>query len=307
MPAFDPLQPFTRAEGMTAGMTPWQLRSRDIVRLHRNVYVARRAPRTLALRATAVLKVAPPGTAISHQTAALLWGGSVPPTSELHVRIRREETFRVDGVRTHKGPMPDVRLWRGIPVTSPEATFCDLAATLDLVQLVTLGDRLVRRGRTTPARLEPIAAEWSGPRSSAAQRAAHLVRPGVVSPPESRLRMLVVLGGLPEPTVNHIIRDPETGDPLRRFELAYQDLRVAIEYEGRQHRDDHEIWAADIDRREEMDRRTWRIVQIISSGLFDNPLRTLQRIDQARIDRGAAPTRAFAEEWRRFFPGRESA
>jgi hypothetical protein len=119
--------------------------------------------------------------------------------------------------------------------------------------------------------------------------------------------MLVVLAGLPEPTVNHILRDPHTGAWLRRFELAYVDLRVAIEYEGRQHRDDDEIWASDIDRREELDRRAWRVVQVISSGLFDNPLRTLQRVDQARVDRGARPARGFAEEWRRYFPGREVA
>ena len=100
--------------------------------------------------------------------------------------------------------------------------------------------------------------------------------------------MLVVLAGLPEPTVNHIVRDPDTGEWLRRFELAYRDLLIAIEYEGRQHRDDDEIWAADIDRREELDRETWRVVQVISKGLFETPLRTLQRIDQARVDRGAA-------------------
>ena len=28
------MQPFTRAEGLAAGITPWQLRGRDFVRLH---------------------------------------------------------------------------------------------------------------------------------------------------------------------------------------------------------------------------------------------------------------------------------
>lgn len=116
--------------------------------------------------------------------------------------------------------------------------------------------------------------------------------------------MLVVLAGLPEPTVNHIVRDPDTGEWLRRFELAYRDLRIAIEYEGRQHRDDDEIWAADIERREELDRETWRVIQVISKGLFETPLRTLQRIDQARVDRGARPVATFSDEWKRYFPGR---
>src|ERR1044072_2632646 len=102
MPDFAPYRPFTRAEGIAGSLTAWQLRGRDIVRLHRNVYVARRAPRTLGLRGTAVLKVAPPRTVMSHHTAALLWGGSVPPTSDLYVRIPWDETFRVRGVRTHE-------------------------------------------------------------------------------------------------------------------------------------------------------------------------------------------------------------
>jgi hypothetical protein len=304
---FDPLLPFTRAEALEAGITPWQLRGARFVHLHRNVYVSRRAPRTLALRAKAVLKVAPPGTVVARDSAALLWGGSVPPVSEIHVRIPAGETFRVAGVRTHEGPIPACRVWRGVPVTSPDSTFCDLAETLDLVQLVVLGDRLVRRGRTTPARLMSSADEWTGPRAELARRASTLVREGVDSPPESRLRLLVVLAGLPEPTVNYIIRDPRTGEWQRRFELAYEAMRIAIEYEGRQHRDEEEIWAVDIDRREDLDRRSWRVVQVISSGLFDNPLRTLQRIDQARVDRGAAPTRFFVEEWRRYFPGRDVA
>jgi hypothetical protein len=307
-PRFDPLQPFTRSEALAAGITPWGLRGREYVRLHRNVYVARRATRTLALRAKAALLAAPPGSVVSHHTAALLWGGSVPASSDVHVRIPSGETLRVEGVRTHLGSPASITTWRrALPITLPEATFCDLAESLDLVQLVVLGDRLVRRRVTSPAHLMRATSTWPGRRGATARRAASLVRVGVDSPPESRLRMLVVLAGLPEPTVNHIIRDPHTGDWLRRFELAYEELRVAIEYEGRQHRDDDEIWAVDIDRREDLDRRSWRVVQVISSGLFENPLRTLQRIDQARVDRGAPPTRTFTEEWRRYFPGREIA
>ncbi|MEP6629546.1 MAG: hypothetical protein ABJA89_03705 [Lapillicoccus sp.] len=244
----------------------------------------------------------------SHHTAALLWGGSVPTTSAIHLRIPRGETFRVDGVVAHRGSGADhVRWHRGLPLTSPETTFCDLAATLDLVQLVVLGDRLVRRQVTSTARLVDYAHQWSGRGGGTARRAAALVRAGVDSPPESRLRLLVVLAGLPEPEVNHIIRDPHTGEWLRRFELGYPELRIAVEYEGRHHRDDEDVWAADIDRREDLDRRTWRVVQVISSGLDEHPLRTLQRVEQARADRGAPPLRAFSEEWRRYFPGRAVA
>jgi hypothetical protein len=301
----DPTQPFTRTQALIAGLTDDQLRRRDFVRLYRGVYLSRQAPATLEIRARGALLVAPSTAVISHHTAAALWGGAVPPSSAVHVTITRTQSFQTSGVRTHESDRArDITIRRGIRMTTPEQTFIDLAANLDLVELVVLGDRLVRRQVTTPQRLVRSADDWRGHHRERACRAARLVRAGVDSPPESRLRMLVVLAGLPEPTVNHIVRDPDTGAWLRRFELAYRDLHIAIEYEGRQHRDDDEIWAADIERREELDRETWRVVQVISAGLFQTPLRTLQRIDQARVDRGARPTAMFSDEWKRSFPGR---
>jgi len=304
---FDPSKPFTRAEGIDGGLTVRQLRGRDVVRLFRNVYISRSVTRTLAVRAKAALLIAPEGALISHHTAALLWRGTVPDNSAIHVTIGHKQTFDVPGIRTHRYlRVPKGFQRKGIRVTSPEQTFADLAEFLDLVQLVTLGDRLVRREATTPARLMQFARNWDRPRYALLRRAASLVREGVDSPPESRLRMLIVLAGLPEPIVNLILRDRVSGDWQRRFELAYEELLVAIEYEGRHHREEDDVWANDIERREELDRRTWRIIQVISDGLYKQPLRTLQRVEQARLDRGARATGGFREEWRSFFPGKDS-
>lgn len=117
--------------------------------------------------------------------------------------------------------------------------------------------------------------------------------------------MLVVLAGLPEPAVNDKIRHPTTAKIERRFEVAHEALSLAIEYQGRHHRDDEDLWVSDIEREEEVrERRQWRIVQIISDGLNTRPLLTLRRIDLARVERGARPV-VFRMEWRRFFPGDE--
>jgi len=303
---FDPTEPFTRAEGLKGGLTVRQLRGRDFVRLFRNVYISRSVTRTITVRAKAALLIAPDGAVISHHTAALVWRGTVPDNAAIHVTISHKQTLDVPGIRTHRYlRTPKGFQHTGVRVTSPERTFADLAEFLDLVQLVTLGDRLVRRKATTTARLMQFARNWDRPRYGLIRRAASLVRTGVDSPPESRLRMLVVLAGLPEPSVNLILRNCNTGDWERRFELAYEELLVAIEYEGRHHREEDEVWANDIERREDLDRRTWRVVQVISDGLYSHPLRTLQRIEQARLDRGARPTVGFREEWRRFFPGRD--
>ena len=44
---------------------------------------------------------------------------------------------------------------------------------------------------------------------------------------ESRLRMLIVLAGLPEPKVNHKLLD-ERGRVRRRLDLSYPDLRLIV-------------------------------------------------------------------------------
>jgi hypothetical protein len=80
------------------------------------------------LRARAALRVSPADSIVSHQTAALLWAGSLPPSADVHVRIPHGETMKVDGVRTHIGLRVPVTRWRGqFLITSPEATFRGLA------------------------------------------------------------------------------------------------------------------------------------------------------------------------------------
>ena len=300
-------RPFTRADAYASGLTDRDLRSDRFVRVFRGVYLNRATTRTAAIRAQAALRIAPPSALVSHHSAAVIWGGAVPPQSVVHITVPKGQDCQVDGIRTHRYlDMPPPSWHVGVRVTSPERTMCDLARTLDLVELVVLGDRFVRRDVTTPLRLIQAADEWHGPRRRLVQRASRLVRRGVDSPPESRLRMLVVLAGLPEPTVNHIIRN-ETGEWLRRFELAYIELLLAIEYQGRWHRESDEVWEGDIERREELDHRTWRVVEVISKSLNDDPFRVLQRIELVRRDRGARPILRFSEEWRAFFPGTHAA
>lgn len=243
---------------------------------------------------------------VSHHTAALLWGGAVPASSKIHLILPVTLNCQKVGIQPHRFlRTPKAVQHKGIRLTTPERTFCDLASYLDMVELVVLGDRLVRRSVTTPERLRFAANNWTGDHAAVLRRAASLVRAGVDSPPESRLRMLIVLAGLPEPTVNYTIRDPRTGKIERRFELAHEALGLAIEYQGRHHRDDEDVWACDIDREEEVrERRGWRIVQVISDGLNKRPQLTLRRVNQARADRGAGLV-VLGEEWRRFFPGDE--
>ena len=113
----------------------------------------------------------------------------------------------------------------------------DLATGLDLVALVVLGDSLIRAGRTSTAVLRDAATAWRGRGAKLARRAARYVRDGIDSAMETRLRMLLVLAGLPAPEVNFILRHPD-GSWWMRFDMCYPSLKLIIEYDGRQHAED---------------------------------------------------------------------
>jgi hypothetical protein len=121
---------------------------------------------------------------------------------------------------------------------------------------------------------------------------------------ESRLRMLLVLAGLPEPVVNHALRDETTGRVRYRLDLSYPKWRIAIEYDGRQHAENTAQWRWDVQRREDLDADGWRLVVVLSGDLYRSPARTLERIVTAARAQGVS-LRLRRDEWRRYFPQRD--
>src|SRR3989454_4818344 len=68
------------------------------------------------------------------------------------------------------------------------------------------------------------------------RRVVDLAEPKAESAMETRLRILLVLTGLPRPEVQVSIRDDD-GRFLGRPDLLYRLQRLAIEYDGGNHRD----------------------------------------------------------------------
>src|SRR6478752_2365395 len=197
-------------------------------------------------------------------------GGIVPAHPDIHVSSPRNRTRR-DGITAHRVKEgQEVVLFRGLRVTTPVQTFLDLAHCLTLVDLVVLGDSLVRKKRCTPDELVALAEKHRGPHSRLARRAARLVRAGVDSPMETRLRLLIVLAGLPEPEVDHRVHDDD-GTLLRRYDLSYLPFRLIIEYDGRQHAESDEQWLSDIGRDEALDDEQIRRLVVVSRDIYSTP------------------------------------
>ncbi len=300
MPAFDPTTPFRRRDALAVGVSSWQLR--DFRRLHRDVYVSKDVELDARVRALGALLVAPEDALVARHTAAELLGGVVPAAARIHLALPPGGRMRTGGVDARVVPRRAHARFRGLPVTTAEDTFLDLGSELGLVDLVVLGDSLVKAGRTTPDALVAAAASHRGAQRSAIRRAAGLVRSGVDSPMESRLRMLLVLARLPEPVVNHI-ELAEDGRWLRRFDLSYPDLRVAVEYDGRQHAESQRQWERDVERREGLDLDGWRLVVVLAKGIYREPDVTLARVAAALAAVGSKAA-VSSDEWRLHFPSR---
>lgn len=300
-PAFDGVQPFRRCDLPDGLMTQWELRSRYRL-IFRGVYVRADVTVTDEVRARAALLAAGDGSYASHHTAGLLWGGVVPDDPDVHVTSPGARAKRA-GIVGHRAKQEQAvtTLW-GIRLTTPEQTFRDLAQVLDLVDLVVFGDSLVKKQRCTPEDLVAMAARAKGPGAATCRAAAAYVRKGVDSPMESRLRMLIVLAGLPEPKVDHRIYD-RWGQLVFRFDLTYLGFGLIIEYDGRQHADNDAQWEWDVGRDDQLDRWKIRRVVVLSKGIYNTPADTLWRIIDAMRDKGMTIP-PLSDEWRRYFPSK---
>lgn len=304
--AFDVRRPFTRADAVTAGVDPRILAGSRFRRIFHGVYISGAIPDDPFVRAAAALCFHPDNAYASHLSAARIYKLPVPAAGCEHVCVVSAEDRRHRaGVLSHLAPVrPSVVKVRGVKVSSALETFVALAEILDLVDVVAVGDAMTRLRLVTPAELEEKAKGTRGRHATKARRAASLVREGVDSPMETRLRLLIVLAGLPEPEVNYTLRDKQ-GNIVLRFDLSYPVWKLLIEYDGRQHAEDKTQWRRDLQRRELLDNEAWKLLVVTAEDIFKEPARTLSRIRAALKGRGCVTLpRRLRSEWMEHFPQR---
>jgi very-short-patch-repair endonuclease len=247
--------------------------------------------------------VHPRGAVATHFSAARLRGVPVPDHPWEHVTVARPADRRQrHGLRCHVLALAaaDIHVIDGLRVSAPHRMFVELAGTLGLVELVVVGDWLVRHRHVTVESLLAYCAAAHVHHAAAARRAAAYVRAGVDSPMETRLRLLLVLAGLPEPRVNAELRD-DHGVLRARFDLSWPGVRLAVEYDGRQHLESVDQWEHDVERRDLLVEEGWRLVTVTSKGLYREPQRTVHRVWRALRDQGLRPLPEPLDDWRVHF------
>lgn len=309
--------PFTIRRASELGLSRSVLDGRRFTTPWSGVRTAGASSTSLADRCRAAVLVLPDAAVFSHDTALHL-GGWLTPTvrdgraryvqsepsesSPVHVTVPRQSAKpERNGLVSHRSDLvpEEITCADGLRITSPWRTWCDLGSTASETDLVVLADAL-RRSVGLIAYVHEVLAVTPGRRRGVRTLRAALARSvdGVDSPMETRLRLIFVTAGLPEPLVNHWVTRAD-GTPLHRPDLSWPEWRVAADYDGRHHndRDSEESvrlgrgseWRArqDTSRRDLLEEEGWILRVFTSFDVFRAPERSAERMRTALRMAGA--------------------
>lgn len=276
-------------------VTPARLRGPRFVRLFPDVYASAAVPVTPVLRARAASIYAGPLGAASAYSAAEILGASCGPWGAPAELVAPRRIRPRPDLLAHQGvPLdPGSATASGSPRPAPRRGSCagdsnsSSPSTRSPPGDVPAGvrpaagtpapeQRKLSRMRAPcpgfdPADLLVLRSLYPHVRGSARlDRVVALADPRAESPPETRLRLLLALSGLPVPQVQFPLYD-DRGRSWVRFDLALpRRPAVAIEYDGAEHDDP-------LDR--VRDARTaalgWQTLRITADGLTRNTRRTV--------------------------------
>ena len=231
----------TRAQATSYGLSEDEVDGRlaraEWIRLYRSVYkIAGSAP-THEGRVLPAVLAGGDGALASHMTAARLVQFEGIEDGGLHITVQRCRRVVIPGVTVHQSSVAwGAARMRKIPATSPVRTLIDIAGlvgptvledALDDVwrrRMITIKgcldalDRLGPRGPRGAKTLRKLLVERVGQRPSGSGR-------------ENATRRLLEAAGLPTPERQLVIRD-DRGVELARPDLAYPEVKIAIEFDS---------------------------------------------------------------------------
>jgi hypothetical protein len=152
-----------------------------------------------------------------------------------------------------------------LPIEHPVRAWRQCATLWRLDDLIAAADFLISgpEGWATIADLAGEVDVMGDTRAQLLRRALADSRVGVRSARETRLRLLLVRAGLPEPHINWTLRDAQ-GAFVAELDLAYPRYRVCAEYDGRVHAEDARQFAKDADRWDRIRTEGWDLVRVLN-------------------------------------------
>ena len=278
-------EPFIGSEAITSGvLTPYRLRSR-FVAVHPDVYVPLGTTLTASTRARAAwLWSRRRGTVAGRSASALhcaKWIDDSGPAELLY-----ENRYPPTGIHTWSDRIieDEVQLIGEVTATTPARTAFDLACRNPTAKAVAMIDALARATRLNVEDVQFLAERYKGHRNiRRARHALTLVDAGAESPRETWLRLLVIEAGYPRPQTQIPVYG-EYGELVAVVDMGWEDVKIAMEYEGEHHRISRAQFQRDIERYEALAGLGWIAIRVTAANTKGG---ILQRLGSAWAKRRA--------------------
>jgi very-short-patch-repair endonuclease len=270
---------FTLEEARLAGLSKRQLSGKSWPRVARGVYRWAGFAESPLLQLAAV-KRRMPEAVFSGRTAGWLHGLDLPPVEPVEITLQDLGVSARAGVRVHRTRLRggEVVQLRGLPVTSRLRTAADLGSRQPLVEAVVALDMALHQRIVALAELRRFHDAHRGMKGIATlRRAIELAEPLTQSPMETRLRLLLVMAGLPRPQAQVSLHD-QLGRFLGRPDLYYPAHKLALEYDGATHRDN---LVADNRRQNRLLNGTIRLLRFTAADIFQAPETVIVQVRSA--------------------------
>lgn len=273
--------PFVGSEAVRAGLVrKHELRSSKYRAIFPGVYLHRQdqlSVITFAQRVEAAWLWSKREGVVAGLTAARLYGAKWLG-DELPIELVSPNARPPRGIETCAMSLGECEIVRlgALTVTSLARTAFDLARRRPFSTAVARLDALAGAAPLSRIDVEEIASRHPGLRGMRqVDRVLEQHDAGSQSPKETWLRLLVVGAGFPRPRTQIPVR---CGERTYYLDMGWEDLKVAIEYDGDQHRTDRRQFARDIVRLEDLQRRGWIVVRVAAN---TSPQEVLERLGKA--------------------------
>ena len=202
-------------------------------------------------------------------------------------RIRSATSILQPHVWKHVDSASIVRINPYVYALNLFQTWAQMSASLSFASLIILGDSIITAIARQPAlaqkrsasqvRDDLIAFVHDTPRFKgkvACRRAAMITAINVDSPKESECRLSLLQHGIAGVETGYIVPNAQftSGAPMT-LDMAWPEWKVALEYDGDQHRTDKKQWRRDQEKREHLRSRGWIVVTATGGNLADEQSR----------------------------------
>ena len=294
-------RPVVAQRVVDAGLaTRWAVAT-EFRRLFPGVVVAREADVTTSTLIRAAALWAPDDAVMCGASAARMSGERW--FSQRLIRSRGVEVLTAGAPKTPEGVVlrrarrplaaEDVAVVDGIRTTAPGRTALDLARSATTRDwAIELVDSMCNATGTPIAKVRAALDRMRGLHGT--KRLRELLPdcdPGADSPPETRLRLAIVDGGLPRPETQVRIAN-EYGGHLATADLAYRTERIALFYDGRLH-SRFDQWGFDTRANAALGELGWIVIRVTAEMLATPPAVVRQVRTALRRRGGDAP----APDW----------